>query len=261
MLMLRRTFYLAGTALSLLVCISVLRNVQGHAMANETTKPSGSPVVVELFTSEGCSSCPPADKLLESLEQQGTVEGAPIIVLGEHVDYWDGLGWKDRFSSSRFTDRQRDYVSALGADSPYTPQMVVDGRYEFVGNDRNAVQTFLRRAASAKKSGAVVLTWTSPTLDVDIKDVAKENASVLLAVTESGLSTTVDRGENGGRVLKHTGVVRALQSLGTIKDGRFKSSTPVTVNPSWDRAALKAIVLVQDGNSGPILAAASTPIR
>src|SRR5512146_349168 len=109
------------------------------AIAQNSTN-SIQPLVVELFTSEGCSSCPPADALLGSLEKQGTFNGRPIIILGEHVDYWNGLGWHDRFSSAALTQRQSEYARRFNLQSVYTPQMVVNGRTEFVGNDPAALQ-------------------------------------------------------------------------------------------------------------------------
>ena len=110
--------------------------------------------VVELFTSEGCSSCPPADKLLADLEKRGNVNGRQILVMSEHVDYWDGLGWKDRFSSSVFTQRQTDYVRKLGLGSPYTPEVVINGQTELIGNDEAAL---MRGLSEQKVTGSAVV--------------------------------------------------------------------------------------------------------
>jgi hypothetical protein len=116
------------------------------AQANRT------PVLVELFTSEGCSSCPPADALLAKLDQAQPINGAEIIVLGEHVDYWDGQGWHDRFSSHQYTERQNEYCGRLHVDSSYTPQMIVDGTDQFVGNDAAHAVRAIQHAAEPPRS-------------------------------------------------------------------------------------------------------------
>jgi hypothetical protein len=221
-----------------------------------------SPVVVELFTSEGCSSCPPADKLLEQLDRDGMIDGVPVIALSEHVDYWDGLGWRDRFSSRTFTDRQRDYSHTLRIDSPYTPQMVVNGRFEFVGNDGESLRRAVHQAAESTKAADVSLTWASPAeIHVSVSNVSKPDALIYLAITESGLSTVVDAGENGGRTLRHAGVVRLFRQVGATKTGGVSISAPVNLSPTWNKARLKAVVLVQDGANGPVIGAASRSLQ
>src|SRR3984957_14235607 len=109
------------------------------------------PVLLELFTSEGCSDCPPADRLLELLDQKQPVAGADLIVLSEHVDYWDRLRWKDPFSSSQYTARQQDYTNRYNFDGVYTPQLVVDGRYGFVGSDGRQASATIHKAMREHK--------------------------------------------------------------------------------------------------------------
>src|SRR5689334_966387 len=120
--------------------------------ATPDTKSARPGILVELFTSEGCSSCPPADQLLRQIDSHTMPNGDQIVVLGEHVDYWDGTGWRDRFSSRDFTDRQAEYARRFNISGPYTPQMVVDGRREFVGNDSRLLQRALNEAASRPKA-------------------------------------------------------------------------------------------------------------
>src|SRR5579862_9025194 len=109
------------------------------------------PVLLELFTSEGCSSCPPADRLLETLDQKQPVAAADLIVLSEHVDYWDRLGWKDPYSSSLYTARQQEYTNKYNLDGVYTPQLVVDGRYGLVGSDGREVSSAIQKAIREQK--------------------------------------------------------------------------------------------------------------
>jgi hypothetical protein len=221
------------------------------------TAQTKTPVLVELFTSEGCSSCPPADQLLIQLEQKQPVAGAEVIVLGEHVDYWDQDGWRDRFSSSRFTDRQQNYANHFGAKGPYTPQMVVNGSVEFVGNDSGqAYGAIQRAAASTRETPAITIQRAGDHLHVAVTGAGSRGVNVLCAITERDLSTHVGDGENRGRELHHTAVVRDLRKLGTTRDGRFESDYPLHFSPDWRPENLRAVVFLQNGNAGPISGAA-----
>jgi hypothetical protein len=225
-----------------------------HVNANAVPTP----VVVELFTSEGCSSCPPADRLLMQLQQQHTLENAELILLGEHVDYWNNLGWKDRFSSPEFTERQRVYANALGLPSAYTPQAVVDGHVDVPGNDQPGLERAVLRAAGAPKPALISLRWASPEM-LDVTVANAKDGRVLLAVTEDDLSTSVGGGENGGRTLHHAAVVRQLRDLGAAKEGTYQSSVKIDWRPEWKRANSRAIVIVQLRNGHIIGAAALKP--
>ena len=227
---------------------------------------SPAPVLVELFTSEGCSSCPPADALLAQLARTQPVRGANVIVLEEHVDYWDRLGWKDPFSSEAATDRQTDYGAAFGGEQIYTPQMVVDGHAEFAGSSGGDALRAIRAASQAQKP-AVQLSWQNDgALSLHIESLpnfsAGDKPEVFLAITESMLRSDVRRGENAGRSLEHDGVVRQLVPLGKISTPAQEYSSTATVHPAreWNRKNLRAVVFVQERHSRRILAVSAIPM-
>ncbi len=241
--------------------------------AVKTAPKSVMPVLVELFTSEGCSSCPPADKLLAQIDARQPVNGADAIVLEEHVDYWDDQGWRDPFASKAATQRQQDYASSLHAEV-YTPQMIVDGRTELLGSDQNAAQHAIEKAISTQKT-SLELSWVGATatmggpklLRVRVGKLAGDsasvgqNAEVFLAITESHLHSDVRRGENAGRGLEHDGVVRKLTSLGRASGSgefSFDLQTGVKLAPEWKRENIRVIAFVQDVRSRRIYAATST---
>ncbi len=219
---------------------------------------SPTPVIVELFTSEGCSSCPPADALLMELDKQ-PIAGAEVIALGQHVDYWDRLGWRDRFSSHQFTERQNQYSGYFRIDSIYTPQMVVDGQKEFVGNSKSDAYNAIQRAAKSAKPTSVKLQASGADIvAIDVRESAPSGKqAVFLAITESSLESNVGSGENSGRRLRHTAVVRSLKKLGELHEGEFKSTEKIAFNRDWNRAQLKAVVFVQNEERGQITGAAS----
>lgn len=243
-----------------LTATAVLRQPPPAAPANSADRV---PVVVELFTSEGCSSCPPADAVLSDLVASQPVGNALVIGLSEHVDYWDSLGWKDPFSNHKFTERQSAYAAATNEPDIYTPQMVVDGAAAFVGSDRQNAVGEITRAASHAKS-ALRAVWASGTPRALIVDVPEgsvpSNATVVLAVVEDHLTSSVTRGENKGHQLSHTAVTRQMTTLGaTSRDGSFHTSARIDTAPGWNLAALHAVVFVQLEHFGRILAAASVP--
>lgn len=232
------------------------------ALAGTVAAQRRTPVVVELFTSEGCSSCPPADRVLARLDQDQPVPGVEVIALGEHVDYWDGLGWRDRFSSPLFTTRQQDYGQVFRLGSVYTPQMVVNGRTEVLGSDAGAIDRAIRAAGEAMKAlvGIRVVGFDSVSFQVSGLPQGTRTADILLAVTENGLETPVGGGENNGRRLRHTAVVRSLTSLGkldTKKDGAYSAEARLNLRPEWNRQNLKLVLFVQDHTNRRILGAAS----
>ena|SRR5215472_1599373 len=216
------------------------------------------PVVIELFTSEGCSSCPPADSVLRELSRQPANSNPQLVLLGEHVDYWNYIGWTDRFSSSQFSQRQSDYAHAFHLGGGYTPQMVIDGQVQFVGNDPTDVWRKIEAAAKDPKPVQVGLQWQGNNLQINLTiPPGTSRGKVLMAITEDGLTTQVGGGENGGRTLHHAAVVRQLRELGSTDKNSF--ATTVAPARDWNASQLKVAILVQDPETKKILGAASTP--
>jgi hypothetical protein len=227
--------------------------------AADSLPPARTPVLVELFTSEGCSSCPPADALLRKLNEVQPIPGVTVIALEEHVDYWDRQGWRDPFSSAELTERQRRYGEWLHIDAPYTPEMFVDGQSEFLGSDSRRALSELASAARTAKT-PVRLTLREKSADrvsLAVAVDARTSGEVLLAITESGLASDVARGENAGRNLKHSAVVRKMISIGKLKAGRPFSAEPVVMLAhEWKPENLGAVVFIQERSNGKVLGAA-----
>jgi len=219
-------------------------------------------VVVELFTSEGCSSCPPADDLLGRLRVPPAAGEAEIIPLGFHVDYWNDLGWRDRFSSASFTNLQAAYTEKLGGNGPYTPQMIVDGTEEFVGsNARRAHEAIVKAAAQPERVEIQLASAEPGKINVRVKSTGQAvTGHVLLAITEDNLSTSVGAGENGGHVLHHAAVVREFRPLGQLKDGSFETTATVAPAGDWKLKDLRAVVFVQSPAQGGIEGAATVTL-
>jgi hypothetical protein len=265
------TVTIVAAVVLLLGLIARLPGMTGHAATRltptDTQLPAvgSTPVLVELFTSEGCSSCPPADALLMRLGRTQPVREANVMVLEEHVDYWDRLGWKDPFTSKAATSRQQEYGEAFGGQQVYTPQMVVDGHAEFVGNSEGEALRAVRAAGSAPKP-AVRLSWADGgMLAIHVEPLTSatqgDTAQVVLAVAENMLHSDVKRGENAGRALEHDGVVRQFITVGKADVGStgFSSTIAVRAAHEWSRANLRAIVFVQERHSRRVLAAAAIP--
>lgn len=194
-----------------------------------------------------------------ALESTQPVPSAEVIALGQHVDYWNRLGWKDPFSSAQFTDRQRAYAAGFGTGF-YTPQAVVNGQVELIGSNHAALAAAIAKAAQGPRA-AVQLARTANNLAVTVSDLPAGTpaATVLLAITETGLETQVGRGENAGRLLRHAAVVRALRALGPAR-GSATFNVPLALRPGWKTENLRAVVLVQDGATRRIVGAASLPL-
>lgn len=232
-----------------LIMATGLATGPGFAGAEADESSSGtSAVVVELFTSQGCSSCPPADALLGELAQR-----PDVVALAFHVDYWDYIGWKDPFASPATTARQRQYAGTLGLRIVYTPQMVVDGRIDVVGSYRREVESAIETSAAR------------PKLAVRIEDDGQgghravipagdsgEEATIWLAILDSQQETKVGRGENGGRTLREFNIVREWRQIGTWNG----SAVTLPLDPAAGEDRNACAVIVQSGATGPILGAA-----
>lgn len=230
--------------------------------SDPASSASRQPVLVELFTSEGCSSCPPAEKNLAYLQTEQPYAGAEIITLAFHVDYWDGLGWRDPFASPLFTQRQRVYDRKFRTGNIYTPQMVVDGDIEFVGSKLDKAEKAINRSLENDK-GKVLLEVREGKIFIRISGLPETDyASVYLAYAEDGLSSDVKRGENAGKTLSHVSVVRALNGVGRVEPGQrsFELETSMDIDPGWDRDRLKAVVFVQENNTRKVYAVASVAL-
>ena len=234
-----------------LVALAVAVTARGRSRGDDGPR---TPVLVELFTSEGCSSCPPADTLLRHLHEAQPVDGADVIVLSEHVDYWNRTGWTDPFSSPAFTDRQTEYVRRLGAESLYTPQAVVDGGAEVIGNDQPAVAAAVRKAAARPHAPLAVEVGDAgaPRLRVAVSGAGVPAGSqILVAIAEDDLTVDVRGGENARRRLRHVGVVRHLARVGSVSaDGRADARTTLTLDPAWRREALRVVAIAQAPGQG-----------
>jgi hypothetical protein len=215
--------------------------------------------VVELFTSEGCSSCPPADQLVAKIQQED--KDLPVYILAFHVDYWNRLGWKDGFSDNRYSQRQNQYATWLNLQSVYTPQIIVNGRKEFVGSQESTLRSTI--TADLGQDAPAQLTLTD--LRHDKNKIAwryqvqnaGQGSTLIIAVVQRPATTDVKAGENSGRTLSHVQIVRDFTSTGIGKGGGEGSlSLPKEVGAGDE----ELIAFVQNDSDGRIIAATSAAI-
>lgn len=210
--------------------------------------------VVELFTSEGCSSCPPADELVAKIQKEDANQ--PVYILAFHVDYWNRLGWKDVFSDAKYSARQHQYAEWLHLQSVYTPQAVVNGRTEFVGSEegnlRNAIKTGLQKSPASTLSLSNIKVDGSKISIQYHTENAGENAGLQLALVEKHAVSNVKRGENSGRTLSHVQIVRALQSISLEKNS---GTVNIPAPQEFTQQGYELIAFVQNNNNGQIIAA------
>lgn len=223
------------------------------------------PVLVELFTSEGCSSCPPADALIARLVREQPVADIEIVALAWHVDYWDHQGWKDRFASKAFTARQDRYARLLGVANIYTPQLVVDGRREMNGSDEAAVRKAL---GGVEMKGRLLLKVDARirnasvrlSIDLPAAPAGAEPVEALVALAEDDLTTVIRAGENNGRTLTHAAVVRSLESLGSLEPDAFVADGQLRLDRTWRTDRMRAIAWLQGRRTGHVYGVASAPL-
>jgi hypothetical protein len=248
------------TTLALGVAAFFASAVPSAVAADTSTKQPH--VLVELFTSEGCSSCPPAEALLQQWDASQPLPGTEMIVLSEHVDYWDHDGWKDPYSSPSITDRQDAYVRAMGLSSPYTPQMILDGTTELHLTDQNQLrQAFDKAAASPEVPVVIGKTAASPgVLQAHVEvdgSAATHGADIFAVVALDHAQTQVTKGENNGRLLTHVAVVQQIEKIGKLEKGKSLSKDiDLKLKPGTDPKNLRLIVFVQEPGPGRVIGVA-----
>ena len=249
--------------LGIAVCTSSMPSVHAEApLADEIA--NAHPVLVELFTSEGCSSCPPADEFVQKLDTLQPVPGARLIILSEHVDYWDHDGWKDPNSSHALTERQDSYVHALRQSTAYTPEIIVDGTKELKISDAHEVETVFQQAAARAKipihiSGVAINEDAPNTLraHVDADSASDEhNADVFLAIALDHVDSQVLRGENGGRHLTHVAVVQQIAKIGKLTRGKsLAQDVQLKLKPGMNLDQIRVVAFAQESGPGKLLGA------
>jgi hypothetical protein len=227
----------------------------GLCLAFAAQAQTKTPVLIELFTAEGCGACPPADELITAIDKLQPIPNTELIVLSEHVTYWDA-SFKDRFASAALTNRQLGYSQLLKLEGVYTPQLIIDGQYECVGgNGPEAKQLVLKAAANPKPPMELKAILGTAKINLKVSFPGLEGA-VLVAIAEDSAETRITKGENAGKTLKHTAVVRALHTIGMASGPRFDKSLELPL-PKL-ATSFRVIAFVQDPKTGRILTAAQT---
>lgn len=256
--------------------ISVPTGTRQQATSNVPVPSSPGFAVVELFTSEGCSSCPPADDLVARIQKED--KDRPVYLLAFHVDYWDRLGWKDVFSSATYTDRQRQYARWLKVQSVYTPQIVVNGKKEFVGSEASTLRSTIEKDLQGQEAPASSSNSNSKLYNSNIKlsinDLKKEGnkldwswqtegsrkgLSLVVALVQHSATTNVKAGENGGHTLSHVQIVRNLQSVSL--NGKSNGAGHMDWSAAMTTGEAEVIAFLQDEDSGEIVAATRSNIQ
>ncbi len=231
-----------ATAIALTSILTVTSIAVRLAQAEEplASRLGTTPVVVELFTSQGCSSCPPADELITILTHDESLRGR-VIPIAFHVDYWDHLGWRDPFSSRSWTQRQMSYVRQLRLNGAYTPQAIVSGRKELVGSKAASLANAIVEASHVQPLGTIALDAKrdGKSIVADVRGAGGPSSDILLALVQYDLPIPVKAGENQGRTIVNDAIVRSLQQ---VRPGRVK----LNADPSWQHLAVVAFLQNRD---------------
>jgi len=217
-------------------------------LKSELPQTARVPVLVELFTAEGCAICPPADGVLRGLEQQ-PVPGVEVIALEMHVDYWNGQGWRDPYALRQLTNRQNDYIRLFSLENVYTPQMVIAGQAQVLGSDAALARDEIAKAAKGPRAHVDVSFQSASvaTIRVERLPAAAKDSEIWMAIAEGNLENAID----GGRT--HSSVVRSLVMLARVEPGEATVySMHLRFNPRWKRDDLKYVVFVQERSSRKI---------
>ena len=257
--MLRRLLLTVGVVAVLAgVAFLLQKPTSTVSLLSAADESPGSVAVVELFTSEGCSSCPSADALLGLIETESKKQGQPVYCLSFHVDYWDRLGWKDPYSEESITQRQTAYSRHIGLKHNYTPQMIVNGTDQFLGSDRKLAVAALRKAFAEVAPVTIDLSVAAKDREINVNCQVRNapQASLLcVAWVNTPVPSSPNRGENQGRQLPHVNVVRDFQTIELTPDFDGK----ITLKRSSPESGL-VIAFVQEAGPGKVLGAKSTPL-
>jgi hypothetical protein len=246
--MLRPRLALVIAAIAILAALTL-------TMHGAPPKLGPTPVIVELFTSQGCSSCPPADALIHEIANDPAMRGR-VIPLAFHVDYWDSLGWRDPFSSAEWTQRQTRYARTMRLSSAYTPQAVVNGTREFVGSNRSALSAALEKASNEKPRCEIKLSAhrEGHSLIATIHVNVPASDDLMLAIVEDGVTTKIEHGENAGRTITNDAIARRL-----IRVTTGQTTATIPIDPEWHN--LRGVAFVQDRNSLAIGAVSAVQVN
>ncbi|MBK1897099.1 DUF1223 domain-containing protein [Chryseobacterium paridis] len=253
--MISKKLFIVGAFVALLFTISafVQKDKTDESLRNRSTDKSNGFAVLELFTSEGCSSCPPADALMGQIKESN--KDQPIYILAYHVDYWNRLGWKDRFSTSENSARQQQYSRTLDSQV-YTPQLVVNGKQQFVGSDKEAIENSILNALSHGANSTVDLKAQSNSNNISVNYKVSGNDSqnkLLITLVQKKASTNVAKGENEGRHLEHWQIVHKQQQV-SLKNS-LEGSTNFSIPEKFNTTDWEIIGFIQNAKTGQITGA------